>query len=680
LLMVGSVGIELIPVLCNHCALESKKLKERRERERCFFGVTEHGGITSFPCQGCDRSFEYETTFFEEGLAYQLNFFSQTKIVMSPFSSSSFTPTTNIVNYTHEDIQRTLERLNNSRAVGAAAAAIGTRTPTTSSGVVAPNGHGGSFNRSASFVAPYLNGGLNGNVADDEDDEDDEDVDCSNHLPSKRIKMSDVNITRYCEEFLEVSEIANGEFGKVTVVRHRLDGMLYAIKVTRHPIQNSAQERTAMNEVFAHAALMKHKHVVRYYNSWVEAGRVYIQNEYCEGGSLADVIRVRREQGRIFAESELKRILLHLAKGLRYIHSKRLVHLDIKPENIFLSFDLVSSSSPSGEEEEGGEVTATDAIGTPSKKIVVVKKAVETATQTSDVEMKEPQPEASKESAPAAASSADTEDSSSQKVLMNTIHDSTDSGHASGNNAEQQLVAAISQRGDGLERVSYKIGDLGHVAPTTCEYVPEEGDCRYMAPELLLHTVDREKLPKADVFSLGLTLFECATLTEMPKNSMEDPMFERLQEGRLPYLPRYSKEFNALLKVRSCPYIHLYFPCWHTNYKMFLVLSLYNRILFLFQTMVLPDVLARPSCSRLVNHPYLKASNASSKAVSRMRTSNLQLHKELQIARNRFKELEILYEAQKQAAASRKAAAKAAAAAKAKAKQTLKTLRGDAAG
>ena len=29
-----------------------------------------------------------------------------------------------------------------------------------------------------------------------------------------------------------------------------------------------------MNEVFAHAALIKHKHVVRYYNSWVEKGQV----------------------------------------------------------------------------------------------------------------------------------------------------------------------------------------------------------------------------------------------------------------------------------------------------------------------------------------------------------------------------------------------------------------------
>ena len=51
-----------------------------------------------------------------------------------------------------------------------------------------------------------------------------------------------------------------------------------------------------MNEVFAHSALIKHKHVVRYYNSWVESGRVYIQNEFCEGGSLGNRIDELREE------------------------------------------------------------------------------------------------------------------------------------------------------------------------------------------------------------------------------------------------------------------------------------------------------------------------------------------------------------------------------------------------
>ena len=74
--------------------------------------------------------------------------------------------------------------------------------------------------------------------------------------------------------------------------RHRLDGIVYAIKNTKKNLRaNSYDEKMATNEVFAHAALMKHKHVeVRYFNSWVERGQIYIQNEFCDGGSLEQKI------------------------------------------------------------------------------------------------------------------------------------------------------------------------------------------------------------------------------------------------------------------------------------------------------------------------------------------------------------------------------------------------------
>ena len=53
------------------------------------------------------------------------------------------------------------------------------------------------------------------------------------------------------------------------------------------------------------------------------------------------------------------------------------------------------------------------------------------------------------------------------------------------------------------DRVSYKIGDLGHVIAVDGDHNPEEGDCRYMAPELLCHGLNRQLLFKSDVFSLG---------------------------------------------------------------------------------------------------------------------------------------------------------------------------------
>ena len=139
---------------------------------------------------------------------------------------------------------------------------------------------------------------------------------------SRRLRVSELNVSRYAEEFLEL-DTANktrGKYGDVKIVRHRLDGMVYAVKITRNRIQRGGstnQERAVMNEVFAHAAIVKHKHIVRYYNSWVENGRVYLQTEFCGGGTLADMIKIRKRQGRHFKERELRKLALSMAKALK---------------------------------------------------------------------------------------------------------------------------------------------------------------------------------------------------------------------------------------------------------------------------------------------------------------------------------------------------------------------------
>ncbi|CAL9697226.1 unnamed protein product [Knipowitschia caucasica] len=271
-------------------------------------------------------------------------------------------------------------------------------------------------------------------------------------LPPKRRAVQAFMLSRYESEFLELERIGVGEFGAVYKCVKRLDGCLYAIKRSRRPLAGSANEQLALKEVYAHAVLGHHPHVVRYYSAWAEDDHMIIQNEYCDGGSLNDVIVKKDEKGELFPEAELKDLLLQVSLGLKYIHSSGLVHLDIKPSNIFLC-QHQSKSATGGERDSEEDETSTSA------------------------------------------------------------------------------------------GVIYKIGDLGHVTSTTNPQV-EEGDSRFLAIEVLHE--DYSNLPKADIFSLGLTVLLAAGATALPQNGEE---WHSLREGHLPKLPQaISPSFSALLQ------------------------------------------------------------------------------------------------------------------------------------
>jgi serine/threonine protein kinase len=78
----------------------------------------------------------------------------------------------------------------------------------------------------------------------------------------------------------------------------------------------------------------------------------------------------------------------------------------------------------------------------------------------------------------------------------------------------------------------YKLGDLGlcRIAHVSHREDVTEGDSKYLAKEIL-STLDETELPdltKADIFSLGMTLYELVTMQELPNTG---ELWHQLRQG-----------------------------------------------------------------------------------------------------------------------------------------------------
>ena len=88
-------------------------------------------------------------------------------------------------------------------------------------------------------------------------------------------------------------------------------------------------------------AQISHPSVVSVLNFFRENETVYMVMNYLEGAALQDFIVTARElkQPKVFRESTIRSLFDEILRGLRIVHQHKMLHLDIKPANIFITDD-----------------------------------------------------------------------------------------------------------------------------------------------------------------------------------------------------------------------------------------------------------------------------------------------------------------------------------------------------
>ena len=126
-----------------------------------------------------------------------------------------------------------------------------------------------------------------------------------------------------------VKKLGEGSFGEVWLIRHKLTGKDYAMKIIeKGPYSNTEQIK---NEIEILKTL-DHPNILKILEFHDENDKFYIVTDYLPEGELFDEISKKQ----FFSEKETSFLIFQVLQAVRYCHKMRIVHRDIKPENIMI--------------------------------------------------------------------------------------------------------------------------------------------------------------------------------------------------------------------------------------------------------------------------------------------------------------------------------------------------------
>lgn len=128
-----------------------------------------------------------------------------------------------------------------------------------------------------------------------------------------------------------LEKIGKGSYGVVYKAINNKTGRVVALK--SNEVQNADEWMTQMAEI-NNVIDLHHDTVVNYYNWFFEDEKLYLEMEYCDGGSISDTMSLLK---RPLTELEAAAVLKSVVDSIAYVHGLRRIHRDIKAGNLLIT-------------------------------------------------------------------------------------------------------------------------------------------------------------------------------------------------------------------------------------------------------------------------------------------------------------------------------------------------------
>ncbi|EXJ78162.1 PLK protein kinase [Capronia epimyces CBS 606.96] len=133
------------------------------------------------------------------------------------------------------------------------------------------------------------------------------------------------------ETYLTGRKLGKGGFAVCFEGRTKRTADVFALKVVKAKVEQKKMMEKFRTELQIHAK-MHHPNIVEFLRAFTIGDHTYVVLELCPNGSLAEMVKARS----CLSLPEVRRYMIQICGGVKYMHKRSVIHRDLKMGNIFL--------------------------------------------------------------------------------------------------------------------------------------------------------------------------------------------------------------------------------------------------------------------------------------------------------------------------------------------------------
>ena len=142
------------------------------------------------------------------------------------------------------------------------------------------------------------------------------------------------------EDITLIKSVGKGSFGEVFLASRKGTDQMYAVKkVSKSLVLQEKVKKYFNNEIYI-LKQVNHPNIIKLYEIKQTLNNFYLVFDLCNGGGLSNCLeKYMKQNKRPFTQEIAQSIIRQLVSGLQYLHHNKILHRDLKLDNVLIHFN-----------------------------------------------------------------------------------------------------------------------------------------------------------------------------------------------------------------------------------------------------------------------------------------------------------------------------------------------------